>query len=72
MVSFADDGKVAIVSINKPKRHNSMTFENFDELRRIMEYLGRVGSEVRAIVLTGTGKHFSAGIDVASVAEKFS
>ena len=37
-----------------------------------MEYLGRVGSEVRAIVLTGTGKHFSAGIDVASVAEKFS
>ena len=32
-----------------------------------MEYLERPGSEVRAIVFTGWGKHFTAGIDLFKV-----
>ena len=34
-----------------------------------MEYLGRVDSEVRAIVLTGNGKHFNAGLDLQAAME---
>ena len=41
-----------------------MTGQAFDELKAVMEYLGRIDSEVRAIVLTGNGKHFSAGLDL--------
>ena len=32
-----------------------------------MEYLSRNGSDVRAIVFTGAGKHFTAGIDLFKV-----
>jgi enoyl-CoA hydratase/carnithine racemase len=32
----------------------------------VFEYLGRIGSQVRAIVFTGAGKNFTAGIDLFS------
>ena len=32
----------------------------------MFEYLGRPGSDVRAIVFTGEGKHFTAGLDLTS------
>ena len=43
-----------------------MRYEDFDNLNTVFDYLGRVDSEVRAIVLTGNGKHFSAGLDIVS------
>lgn len=39
----------------------------FDHIKEVFDYLGRNGSDVRAIVFTGVGKHFSAGLDLASV-----
>ena len=63
-VKYLEDGKVAVVSFNRPAQLNSLKFETFDQMRAVMEYLGRLGSEVRAIVLTGNGKHFSAGLDL--------
>jgi len=54
------------VSINRASKFNAITFEMFDKLREIFEYLGRNGSDVRAIVFTGEGKHFSAGLDLKS------
>ena len=63
-VKFIEEGKVAIVMLNKPKKLNVFTWENFDEIRQIMEYLGRIDSEVRAIVLAGSGKVFTAGLDM--------
>ena len=50
--------------LNKPKKLNSLTWENLSELEKIMKYLGRRGSEVRAIVLAGRGKAFTAGLDI--------
>ena len=40
----------------------------FDMIRETFEYLGRNGSNVRAIVFTGEGKNFSAGLDLSSAA----
>ena len=68
-VKYLEDGKVAVVAFNKPKKMNSMTSENFAQLKSVMEYLGRVESEVRAIVLTGNGKNFSAGLDLKAAME---
>ena len=57
---------MAVVFVNKPKKLNSLTWENLSELEKIMKYLGRRGSEVRAIVLAGRGKAFTAGLDIKS------
>ena len=66
-VQYLEDGKIAVVSLNRAKKFNAITFEMFDKLKLVFEYLGRNGSDVRAIVFTGEGKHFSAGLDLSSV-----
>ena len=65
-VSYLDDGKVAVVKMNRPKKFNAITFEMFDKIKAVFEYLGRNGSEVRAIVFTGEGANFTAGLDLKS------
>ena len=65
-IKYLENGQVAVVTFNRPKKMNSMRYEDFDALNAVFEYLGRVDSEVRAIVLTGNGKHFSAGLDIVS------
>jgi enoyl-CoA hydratase len=54
---------VAHVRLNRPDQLNSMTRELWTELPRIMHELDAAGS-VRAIVLSSTGRHFSAGMDL--------
>ena len=68
-VEYLDEGKVAVVSMNRPKKYNAITFEMFDKIKEVFNYLGRPGSDVRAIVFTGEGKHFTAGLDLKSAAE---
>ena len=41
----------------------------FDKIKEVFQWLGRPGSDVRAIVFTGEGKHFTAGLDLTSAAE---
>mmetsp|Transcript_17370 Transcript_17370/g.21920 ORF Transcript_17370/g.21920 Transcript_17370/m.21920 type:complete len:170 (+) Transcript_17370:22-531(+) len=65
-VEYHSEGQVAVVSLNRATKFNAITFEMFDNLRKVFEYLGRNGSDVRAIVFTGQGKHFSAGLDLKS------
>ena len=66
-VEYLDEGKIAIVSMNRPKKYNAITYEMFDHIKEVFDYIGRNGSDVRAIVFTGSGKNFSAGLDLASV-----
>jgi enoyl-CoA hydratase/carnithine racemase len=61
-----NDGQIAIVSINKPKKFNSLTWDNFIELQKEVEKLGVPGSTVRCIILKGEGKHFTSGLDLQS------
>ena len=65
-VQYLDEGRVAVVSINRAKKYNAISFEMFDKLKEVIDYLGRVGSDVRAIVFTGEGKNFSSGLDLKS------
>ena len=65
-VSYLDDGKVAVVKMNRAKKFNAITFEMFDKIKAVFEYLGRNGSEVRAIVFTGEGANFTSGLDLKS------
>ena len=65
-VRYLADGHVAVVALNKPKKFNCISFEEFAQLRQIFEFLGNSESAVRAIVFTGIGKNFSAGLDLVS------
>ena len=58
------DGKVAHVRLCRPDELNSMVREFWNELPRIIRSLD-AGGDVRAIVLSSTGRHFCAGMDLA-------
>jgi len=61
---FLNEEKVAIVTLNRPKKLNSLTWASFNELKIVMEDLNK--KDVRCIVLKGEGQHFSAGLDLSS------
>jgi len=65
-------GSIAHVQINRPEKLNAMAAEFWQEIGEIFTWVDAT-PEVRAVVLSGAGKHFSAGIDLnylASVAGK--
>ena len=59
--------KVAIVAINKPKKFNSLSWANFNQIKKTFDDLNK--QDIRCIVFTGNGKHFSAGLDLNSAME---
>lgn len=62
--SFAVDAHVGILTLNRPRRLNAMTWELATELVALLRDL-RLRDEVRAIVLTGEGRAFCSGADAA-------
>ena len=54
---------VAHVQLNRPDELNSMTAAFWQELPEIVDGLSAAGS-ARALVLSSTGRHFSAGMDL--------
>src|SRR3954447_23233104 len=54
--------------MDRPEKLNAMGPTFFRELPRVLEDVALVG-DVHAVVLTGAGKAFSAGGDIASFAE---
>jgi enoyl-CoA hydratase len=62
------DGRVALVTINRPKVLNALNSQTLDELRRASLDLKR-DDEVRAVIVTGAGdKAFVAGADINELA----
>ncbi len=53
---------VALVTLNRPERMNSMAFDVMVPLKTVLDELNYDNS-VRAIVLTGAGRGFSSGAD---------
>jgi len=60
------DAGVAEITLSRPDRLNSLTFEIYQELRDVMLAMGE-HDEVRAIVLTGEGRGFCSGGDVEGI-----
>ncbi|MCA9615079.1 MAG: enoyl-CoA hydratase family protein [Sandaracinus sp.] len=72
--SEVDGDGVATITLDRPDRINSLTFEVYGELRDTFRWLKENGPEVRAIVLRGEGpKGFCSGGDQHDIiAELFS
>jgi 2-(1,2-epoxy-1,2-dihydrophenyl)acetyl-CoA isomerase len=61
-----EDGGVLWLTLNRPDAANALTPDQRDELADRLDDAGeRV--EVRAVVLTGTGRHFCTGADLRAV-----
>jgi enoyl-CoA hydratase len=53
---------VALVTLNRPERMNSMAFDVMVPLKKALDELA-VDNETRVVVLTGAGRGFSSGAD---------
>lgn len=57
---------IATITLNRPQVLNAITLEIYAQLRDLFEDL-RYADEVRAVVITGTGRAFCAGGDVHQI-----
>jgi enoyl-CoA hydratase/carnithine racemase len=60
------EGRVGVITLNRPERKNPLTFESYAELRDLFRRLGAEGT-VKAIVITGAGGNFCSGGDVHDI-----
>ena len=60
---------VARLTISNPERRNALDHEILEALAKVLPELDR-GIEVRCVVITGAGKIFSAGYDIAGIPDE--
>jgi 2-(1,2-epoxy-1,2-dihydrophenyl)acetyl-CoA isomerase len=63
-VSYAEEGDVAVVTLNRAQALNSFTRQMHRELWAALDQ-AEANSAVRALVITGAGRGFCAGADLA-------
>ena len=68
--TYQVENRVALITLNRPERLNAYTVRMRDEL---IHLLGRADQDdqVRAVVLTGAGRAFCAGMDLADGGSTF-
>ena len=62
MIELSIEGGIWTVTLNRPEKANSLTAAMLADLAGIAERAGVEGA--RAMILTGTGRVFSAGADL--------
>jgi enoyl-CoA hydratase/carnithine racemase len=60
------EGKVGVVTLNRPEKKNPLTFESYAELRDLFSGLKKE-NEVKTVVVTGAGGNFCSGGDVHEI-----
>jgi enoyl-CoA hydratase/carnithine racemase len=68
-VTISIAGGIADVRLNRPDKMNALDLAMFDAIARAGETL-RSAQGLRAVVLSGEGRAFSAGLDIGSFAEQ--
>lgn len=66
--STAHEGRVGIITLERPARKNPLTFDSYAELRDLFRALS-FASDVRAVVIAGAGGNFCSGGDVFEIIE---
>ncbi|MCI2397950.1 crotonase/enoyl-CoA hydratase family protein [Aliiroseovarius subalbicans] len=65
-VTITEDGPVAIVTLSRPEKRNALDLAMIDGIVAAGEALAK-RRDIRAVVLTGAGEAFCAGLDVAAM-----
>jgi enoyl-CoA hydratase len=63
------DGARATIRLNRPKHLNRLQPDDLDVLMQLFDRI-EADPAIRVLVLTGTGRAFSAGYDLGSIAER--
>jgi enoyl-CoA hydratase/carnithine racemase len=66
---LAIDGARATIRLNRPRHLNRLQAEDLDALLALFDRV-EANAAVRVVILTGTGRAFSAGYDLGSIAER--
>lgn len=69
-IEFVQEGPVAILTLSRPEALNALNSQTLVELGQAVSMIGAgVVAGVRAVVLTGKGKAFVAGADIAEMVD---
>lgn len=68
-VLVSEDGGIVTVALNKPAKRNAVSFAMWSRLGELFTGF-RERADVRVVILTGTGGHFSAGADISEFPER--
>jgi enoyl-CoA hydratase/carnithine racemase len=60
------EGKVGVITLNRPQKKNPLTFESYAELRDLFRGL-ESDSRIKAVVVNGAGGNFCSGGDVHEI-----
>ena len=71
LVSLTRDGDVARLQLERPEKLNAQSHQMWFELRRIADEIGE-DTSIRALIVAGAGRSFSAGLDTAVLTDFFS
>ena len=63
MLNLTDEGRVRIAALNRPEALNAFNKRQFDEVAEAF-LSARADANCRVLILTGTGRAFSAGADL--------
>jgi len=63
-VLLEKDGYIAVVKLNREKTLNSLDMQTFEDLGNVFDQVTKDRS-IRVIIITGTGKAFSSGLDLS-------
>ncbi len=67
-VEITQDGLVSTLTLNRPDKLNALSTEVLNDLRSAITTIG-AKEELRAAIITGAGKAFAAGADIAAMTE---
>ncbi|MBS1846686.1 MAG: enoyl-CoA hydratase/isomerase family protein [Actinobacteria bacterium] len=70
MVSLTRDGHIARLRLERPEKLNAQTHRMWFELRQIGDAIGS-DTSIRALIVSGAGRSFSAGLDTAVLTDFF-
>ena len=67
-IRYEVEDPYAIITLNRPKQLNAFTYHTLDELRAAF-VAAEADTSVVGIIITGEGRAFSAGLDMATLTE---
>eukprot|EP01064_Diplonema_japonicum_P034568 TRINITY_DN7200_c0_g3_i1.p1 TRINITY_DN7200_c0_g3~~TRINITY_DN7200_c0_g3_i1.p1 ORF type:complete len:316 (+),score=62.51 TRINITY_DN7200_c0_g3_i1:65-1012(+) len=69
-LTYTDEGRIAEVKLTRGEKLNVMDNKFFEELKEVFDEVA-LNENARVAVLSGEGKHFTAGLDLKAAAELF-
>jgi methylglutaconyl-CoA hydratase len=61
-IQLAYEGRIAIITLNRPEKRNAISFELIDDLLRALDEVAK--SDAIVLIVTGAGKAFCSGMDL--------